>query len=182
MRTWIKDPIAILAEGAGRGVVVEDGRIVELVDGGREPGTRVDRVFDASRHVVIPGLVNTHHHMFQTLTRAHPAAINKELFAWLETLLPIWAAHLDPDSFRLATRLALTELLMSGCTTVSDHQYLYTAGLDDAMDIQAEEAAGVGDAHDADPRLAQPDDRTGRQLRCRARCRTPTRSSPTASG
>jgi 8-oxoguanine deaminase len=144
MRTWIKDPIAILAEGADRGVVVEDGRIVELVAGGSEPGARVDHVLDASRHVVIPGLVNTHHHMFQTLTRAHPAAINKELFAWLETLLPIWAAHLDPDSFRLATRLALTELLMSGCTTVSDHQYLYTAGLDDAMDIQAEEAAALG--------------------------------------
>ena len=120
MRTWIKDPLAILAEGAMRGVVVEDGRIAELVALGAEP--RVERTLDASRHVVIPGLVNTHHHMFQALTRAHPAAINKELFAWLDTLLPIWAKNLNPDNFRLATRLALTELLMSGCTTASDHR------------------------------------------------------------
>src|SRR5246127_899148 len=144
MRMWIKDPIAILAEGAGCGVVVDDGRIVELVAGGAEPADRVDRVFDASRHVVIPGLVNTHHHMFQTLTRAHPAALNKELFPWLDVLFPIWAKHLNPDNFRLATRLALTELLMSGCTTVSDHQYFYTPGLEEAMDIQAEEAAALG--------------------------------------
>jgi 8-oxoguanine deaminase len=142
MRTWIKDPLAILAEGAMRGVVVEDGRIAELVALGAEP--RVERTLDASRHVVIPGLVNTHHHMFQALTRAHPAAINKELFAWLDTLLPIWAKNLNPDNFRLATRLALTELLMSGCTTVSDHQYLYTPGLESAMDIQAEEADALG--------------------------------------
>ncbi len=141
MRTWIKDPLAILADGATRGVVVEDGRIAELVALGAEPPVRT---FDASRHVVIPGLVNTHHHMFQTLTRAHPAAINKELFAWLDTLLPIWAKNLNPDNFRLATRLALTELLMSGCTTVSDHQYLYTPGLESAIDVQAEEADALG--------------------------------------
>jgi 8-oxoguanine deaminase len=124
--------------------VVDDGRIVELVPLGAEPEARVDRVFDASRHVVIPGLVNTHHHMFQTLTRAHPAALNKELFPWLDVLFPIWAKHLNPDNFRLATRLALTELLMSGCTAVSDHQYFYTPGLEEAMDIQAEEAAALG--------------------------------------
>ena len=144
MRTWIKDPIAILADGAARGVVVEDGRIAELVGPGAGPAAPVERTFDASRHVVVPGLINTHHHMFQTLTRAHPAAINKELFAWLEALFPIWSKHLGPESFRLATRLALTELLMSGCTTVSDHQYLYPPGLDAAMDIQAEEAAALG--------------------------------------
>jgi 8-oxoguanine deaminase len=124
--------------------VVDADRIVELVARGAEPAAGVDRVFDASRHVVIPGLVNTHHHMFQTLTRAHPAALNKQLFPWLQTLFPIWAKHLNPDNFRLATRLALTELLMSGCSTVSDHQYLYPAGLDEAMDIQAEEAAALG--------------------------------------
>jgi 8-oxoguanine deaminase len=144
MRTWIKDPIAILADGASRGVVVEDGRIAELIDRGREPAAPFDQVFDASRHVVVPGLINAHHHMFQTLTRAHPDALNKELMPWLDALLPIWTHHVNPDNFRLATRLAMTELLMSGCTTVSDHQYLYPPGLENAMDIQAQEAASLG--------------------------------------
>jgi 8-oxoguanine deaminase len=144
MRTWIKDPMAILADGAARGVVVDEGRIVELVSQSRSPAAPVAEVFDASHHVVIPGLINAHHHMFQTLTRAHPAAINKTLLPWLEALLPVWVKHIDPDNFRLATRLAMTELLMSGCTTVSDHQYLYPPGLMAAMDIQAEEAAALG--------------------------------------
>ena len=144
MRLWIKDPVAILAEDAGRGIVVEDGRIAELVPTGGAPSAPVDETFDAARHVVLPGLVNTHHHMFQTLTRAHPAAINKELFPWLQALFPIWAANVTPENLRLATRLALTELLMSGCTTVSDHQYLYPPGLEEAMDIQAEEATALG--------------------------------------
>ena len=143
MRIFIKSPLAILAEGADGGIVVEDGRIAALVPRGWEPDG-VDETFDASRHVVIPGLINTHHHFFQTLTRAHPAAINKELFPWLQALYPIWARNVTPDAFRLATRLALTELMMSGCTCASDHQYLYPAGLENAMDIQAEEAARVG--------------------------------------
>ncbi|MEO8667119.1 MAG: 8-oxoguanine deaminase [Bauldia sp.] len=144
MRLWIKDPIAILAEGAERGVVVDGGKIVELVGKGAEPATPVDKTMDASRHAVIPGLVNTHHHFFQTLTRAHPAAINKELFPWLKALYPIWARNVKPEAFRQATRLALTELLMSGCTCASDHQYLYPPGLENAMDIQAEEAGKLG--------------------------------------
>ncbi|EFL88752.1 8-oxoguanine deaminase [Ahrensia sp. R2A130] len=144
MRLWIKNPMSILASGAEGGVVVEGSRIVELVAQGREPSAPVDRTFDASRHVVLPGLINTHHHFFQTLTRAHPAAINKELFPWLKALYPIWARNVKPEAFRLATRLALTELLMSGCTTVSDHQYLFPDGLENAMDIQVEEAARLG--------------------------------------
>ena len=94
-------------------------------------------------HVVIPGLINTHHHFYQTLTRAHPAAINKELFPWLQALYPVWA-RLKPDAFRLATRLALTELMMSGVTCTSDHHYVFPGGLEDAMDIQAEEAQALG--------------------------------------
>jgi 8-oxoguanine deaminase len=143
VRTWIKQPLAILADGAGDGLVVEDGRVAALVKSGETPA-RIDHTFDASRHVVVPGLINTHHHFFQTLTRAHPAAINKELFPWLKALYPIWARNVTPDAFRLATRLALTELLMSGCTCASDHHYLYPVGLEGAMDIQAEEAAAVG--------------------------------------
>src|SRR5690606_3981475 len=133
-----------LAEGAERGVVVEDGVIAELVGAGREPSAPADQSFDASAHVIVPGLINTHHHFFQTLTRAHPAAINKELFPWLKALYPIWARNVTPDTFRMATRLALTELLMSGCTTAADHHYLFPAGLEQAMDIQVEEATRLG--------------------------------------
>ena len=144
MRIWIKNPLSILAENAGGGVVVNGNRIEELVPSGGAPKLPVDQTFDASQHVVIPGLINTHHHMYQTLTRAHPAAINKELFPWLKALYPIWAKNVNPESFRLGTRLALTELLMSGCTTVSDHHYLYPSGLENAMDIQVEEATRLG--------------------------------------
>ncbi len=144
MRIWIKNPLAILAEGAEGGVVCEGAKIVECIASGGEPTQAVDQVFDASAHVVLPGLINTHHHFYQTMTRAHPSAINKELFPWLKALYPIWAKNVNPDSFRLATRLALTELMMSGCTTVSDHHYLYPDGLENAMDIQVEEATKLG--------------------------------------
>ena len=143
MRLWIKTPLAILATDAGGGLVVEDGRIAELVRAGAAPRDPVDEIFDASRHVVLPGLVNTHHHFYQTLTRAHPQAINKELFPWLQALYPIWAC-LDPETFRLSVRLALVELLLSGCTTAADHHYLFPAGLEDAIDIEVEEALALG--------------------------------------
>ena len=103
----------------------------------------MDAVFDASRHVMLPGLVNAHHHFYQTLTRAHPEAINKALFPWLTALYPIWA-RLKPGHLRLAARMALAELLMSGCTTAADHHYLYPRGLEDAVDIEVEEARGLG--------------------------------------
>ena len=141
MRLWIKRPMAILAENAAGGIVIENGVIVELVAATVTPIH--DRVFDASQHVVIPGLINTHHHFYQTLTRAHPNAINKELFDWLKALYPLWA-RLTPEAHRIATRLALTELLMSGVTTTSDHHYVFPGGLDDAMDIQVEEARRLG--------------------------------------
>ena len=70
MRQWIRNPLACLADGAGGGLVIENDRIVEIVENGREPAAQVDRVFDASRHVVLPGLINAHHHMYQSLTRA----------------------------------------------------------------------------------------------------------------
>ena len=122
MRLWIKTPLAIFAEGAAGGLVVEDGAIVELV-AGAAPSGAVDESFDASRHVVLPGLVNAHHHFYQTLTRAHPDAINKELFPWLQALYPIWA-RLEPAQLHVAAKLALVELMLSGCTTAADHHYL----------------------------------------------------------
>jgi 8-oxoguanine deaminase len=142
MALWIKDPLACLAENAERGLVVDKDKIVELVPKGKEPKTSAS-VFDACQHVVLPGLVNTHHHMYQNLTRAHPNAINKELFGWLTALFPLWS-KLTSEHHRLATRLALTELLMSGCTTAADHHYLFTRHCTDAVDIQVEEAKALG--------------------------------------
>lgn len=142
-RLWIRDPMAILAEDAAGGIVVEGSRIVERVGAARKPSMPVDETFDASRHVVIPGLVNTHHHFFQTLTRAHPVALNKPLFPWLKSLSTIWD-RLNPEAFRLATRLAYTELLLSGCTTAGDHHYLFPKGLEASVDIQVEEARSSG--------------------------------------
>ncbi len=141
-RLWIKDPLAIFADGAERGLVVEGRIIAELVPAGAEPLAPCD-IFDAGRHVVLPGLVNTHHHFYQTLTRAHPAAINKRLFPWLQALYPIWA-RLTPDTLRPAVRIALIELLMSGCTTAADHHYLYPEGLEQAVDIEVEAAREIG--------------------------------------
>jgi 8-oxoguanine deaminase len=143
MRTWIKHPIAILAPGAGGGIVVEGTRIVELVGAGARPVAPVDAEFDASRHVALPGLVNAHHHFYQTLTRAHPQAINKELFPWLVSLYAIWA-RLKPRHLHLAVRLALAELMLSGCTTAADHHYLFPPGLENAVDIEVEEARALG--------------------------------------
>ncbi|HYA72097.1 MAG TPA: 8-oxoguanine deaminase, partial [Roseiarcus sp.] len=100
MRLWIKDPLAILAEGAERGIVVERTRIVELVRRGATPSLPVDATFEASRHVVLPGLVNTHHHFYQTLTRAHPAGFGKELVPWLVALERVWA-RTRPEHLRV---------------------------------------------------------------------------------
>ena len=94
-------------------------------------------VFDASEHVVLPGLINTHHHFYQTLTPRCPPALDQPLFPWLEALYPIWA-RLSPDSFRVGVRLAMAELLLSGTTTTTDHHYVFPGGLEDAIDIEAE--------------------------------------------
>ncbi len=145
-RLWIANPLAIFTgndEDAGGGLLVQGSRILELVPTGQEPAGGWDERYDASRQVLIPGLINTHHHFYQTLTRALPAALNKELFPWLKTLYPVWAG-LEPDMLSAATELALTELLMSGCTTAADHHYLFPAALEEAVDIQVEAAQKVG--------------------------------------
>ncbi len=143
MRVWIKDPLAILAEGAERGVVVEDARIAELVPEGREPRRPVDTRFEAGAHVVLPGLINTHHHFYQTLTRALPAALDKKLFPWLQALYPVWA-RIDAEALASAARVAMAELLLSGCTASSDHHYVFPKGLERAIDIEAEAARELG--------------------------------------
>ena len=140
---WLKDPLAILADGAERGVVVQDGRIVELVAAGREPATPGARIFDAGSHVVLPGLINTHHHFYQTLTRSTPAALDRELFGWLKALYPIWA-RLTPAALESAVTVAMAELLLSGCTTTTDHHYVFPAGLEHAIDIEVAVARRLG--------------------------------------
>src|SRR6202161_4034422 len=140
---WIKDPLAILADGAPRGIVVIDGRIVELVPAGRAPATPNITTFDAAAHVVLPGLINTHHHFYQTLTRAVPAALDRELFPWLQTLYPLWA-RLTPEALDLAATLATAELLLSGATMTTDHHYVFPKGLEDAVDIEVAAARRLG--------------------------------------
>lgn len=143
MKTWLKNPLSILSENAGGGILLEGSCIIELVPAGKEPSSEYDSVFDAGRHVIIPGLINLHHHFYQTLTRVYPQALNKELFPWLKTLYPIWSG-LTPEALRISTRLALAELLLSGCTTASDQHYVFTEGLEDAIDLQVEESKNLG--------------------------------------
>ena len=143
MRIWIKNPLAVLADDTGGGIVVEDHVIAECLSPGGNPASAVDEIFDASEHVVLPGLINTHHHFYQTLTRAYGPALDKELFDWLKTLYPVWAG-LTPEFLDVASRLALAELLLSGCTTAADHHYVFPDGLEDAVDIQAAAAQEMG--------------------------------------
>jgi 8-oxoguanine deaminase len=140
---WIKDPLGILAEGASRGVVVNDGRVIECIPRGAEPVSPDVSIFDASRHVVLPGLINTHHHFYQTLTRASPAALDRELFAWLNALYPVWA-RITPDALDAAATVAMAELLLSGCTTTTDHHYVFPAGLEFAIDTEVGAARRLG--------------------------------------
>jgi 8-oxoguanine deaminase len=142
---WLKQPLAILAEGAENGLVIDttNGTIVELVGQGQEPLTSYTDSEDARQWVVLPGLINGHHHFYQTLTRALPRALNKPLFGWLQSLYPVWAG-LEGDMVENATQLALAELLLSGCTTAADHHYLFPQSITDAMDIQAATALNMG--------------------------------------
>ena len=122
-------------------VFIRDHRIEAIGPAAELPAT-ADEVIDARGHLVLPGLVNTHHHMYQSLTRAIPQAQNAELFGWLRALYPIWAG-LTPEMVQVSSRVAMAELLLSGCTTSSDHLYLYPNGvrLDDS--IEAAQAIGI---------------------------------------
>jgi 8-oxoguanine deaminase len=92
---------------------------------------------------VVPGLINTHHHFYQTLTRATPAALDRELFPWLKALYPIWA-KLTPEALDAAVTVAMAELLLSGCTTTTDHHYVFPAGLESAIDTEIAAAQRLG--------------------------------------
>ncbi|WP_196161300.1 8-oxoguanine deaminase [Reinekea sp. G2M2-21] len=144
--SWLKNPLAVYTANsldARGGIVVRGSQIIELVALGQVPVENVDEVVDVSSCVMLPGLINTHHHLYQTLTRALPAALNKRLFPWLQTLYPIWA-RLQPDMLASATSLGIAELLKSGCTTIADHHYLFPAALTDAIDIQVAASQALG--------------------------------------
>lgn len=143
---WIKNPQAIFTanqEDARGGVVIQNDKIIELVALGKQPNSHVDVIEDASDLVMLPGLINTHHHFYQTLTRAWAPVVNQPLFPWLKTLYPVWA-KLTPEALSLACDVALAELLLSGCTTTTDHHYLFPTGMEDAIDVQVDSVKRMG--------------------------------------
>jgi cytosine/adenosine deaminase-related metal-dependent hydrolase len=140
-RTLLVRDAALIAtcDDAGRELsgasVFVRGNLIEAVGPARELPQTADEVLDARGHLVVPGLVNTHHHMYQSLTRAIPAVQDAELFSWLRGLYPIWAG-LTPEMALVSAQVAAAELLLSGCTTSSDHLYLFPNGvrLDDTIE------------------------------------------------
>ena len=122
------------------GLFARDG-LIEQVGPSTDLPQEADEVLDLRDHILLPGLINTHHHFYQTLTRAIPAAQNANLFNWLKTLYPIWA-RMTPEDIFISTQTALTELAFSGCTTASDHLYLFPNG--SRLDDEIEAARQVG--------------------------------------
>jgi len=131
--------VLVTMDGARReirgGGLFAQGNRIAAVGGAADLPATADRVLDLAGHAVVPGLVNTHHHMFQSLTRAFPPAQDAGLFAWLEALYPVWA-RITPEMIRVSTLTAMAELMLSGCTTSSDHLYLFPNGcrLEDSLE------------------------------------------------
>jgi len=130
-------------EIAGGAVAMRDGAILAI-------GTtaelaplagHADVIIEAAGCVITPGLVNTHHHLYQTLTRALPGATEASLFGWLKRLYPVWATY-TPDDVFAATQLGLVELALSGCSLSSDHLYLFPNGV--TLDDTIHAAEGIG--------------------------------------
>lgn len=120
----------------------EDGEIRRV--GTNPPETlRADRTIRAPYAVATPGLVNTHHHLYQTLTRACAASADVELFDWLRTLYPMWA-RLDEEAVNVAATVGMAELMLSGCTTTSDHHYVFPRGQAKLIDAEIAAAREIG--------------------------------------
>lgn len=127
-------------ELAGGWVAITDG-LIEAVGDGEAPAAA--ETIDASECLVTPGLINTHHHLYQNLTRAFPPMTDKPLFGWLQSLYPLWAA-IDTESVYVSTWVGLAELALSGCTTSSDHLYLHPHGAGDLLTAEIEAARDIG--------------------------------------
>ncbi len=119
-------------------ILIRDNKIAAVGKTEELPQT-ADEVINLKGHIVIPGLINTHHHMYQSLTRVIPPAQDGELFKWISNLYPIWQ-KMTPEMIRISTKMSMAELILSGCTTTSDHLYLYPGGcrLDDSIDAAKE--------------------------------------------
>ncbi|MDQ7975414.1 MAG: 8-oxoguanine deaminase [Rhodocyclaceae bacterium] len=122
--------------------VLVDGHRIAAIGPAADLPAEADEVIDARGHLVMPGMVNTHHHMTQSLTRAIPATQDAELFGWLRGLYPIWAG-LTPEMVQVSTQVAMAELLLSGCTTSSDHLYIYPNGITLEDSIEAAQRIGM---------------------------------------
>jgi cytosine/adenosine deaminase-related metal-dependent hydrolase len=127
-------------ELAGGWVAIADG-LVEATGTGAPPPAAGS--IDATDCLVTPGLVNSHHHLFQNLTRAYPPMTDKPLFGWLQSLYPLWGA-LDAESVYVSTWVGLAELALSGCTTSTDHLYLHPRGTGDLLTAEVEAARDLG--------------------------------------
>ena len=128
-------------EIAGGWVAIRDGMISALGPPGREPAA--DRVIDAAGCLVTPGLINTHHHLYQNLTRAFAPALTGNLFAWLRTLYPVWS-RLDEEAAYVSAWVGLCELALGGCTTTTDHLYLHPRGAGDLIGAEIAAARELG--------------------------------------
>lgn len=129
---------------SGADVLLTGGIVSHIAPKGGLQAPAGARVIDCSSHVVVPGFVNTHHHFYQTLTRNHPAVQNAELFDWLRFLYNVWK-YVDADGIYYSSLLAMGELLKTGCTTSTDHHYLYPRGVvGDLMGVQFSAADTLG--------------------------------------
>jgi len=129
-------------ELSGGWVAITDG-IITGVGSSLDIKPDAREVLDATDCLVTPGLVNTHHHMYQNLTRANPLMTDKPLFGWLQSLYPLWRA-IDEEAVYVSAYIALAELALSGCTTSSDHLYLHPHGAGDLLSAEIRAAQDLG--------------------------------------
>src|SRR5690554_5098746 len=147
-RTLLLKNATVVATMDDHGTEIRDGAV--LIEGNRIRAVgpsdtlfrEADETIDLSGHVLLPGLINTHHHMFQSLTRALPAAQNAELFDWLSALFPVWS-RITPQMMTVSAQTAMAELVLSGCTTAADHAYLYVNGGRLEDNIEAAVSLGI---------------------------------------